>query len=82
MSSRAGAGAPGLQYSQTASLLAWKRADVRAFFSAMSIDPRTAPSIRAEGLQMHAGVDDGDDHRHADRGGLGFGRGDDGAGLS
>ena len=41
----------------------------------------TASSIRAEGLQVHARINDSDNHGDADCGGSGFGRDDDGAGL-
>src|SRR3569832_140342 len=51
VSSRPGAGAPGLQYSQIASLFASNSTAVLAFLSAMSIEPRTAPSIRRKAFR-------------------------------
>ena len=51
VSSRPGAGAPGLQYSQTASLLAWNSTAVRALRMAMSIEPSTAPSMRRKAFR-------------------------------
>ena len=71
VSSRPGAGAPGLQYSQTASLLAWNRTAVRALLEG-DVDRAEHRAVHAaEGLQMRAGVEDGDDDRHAELESLG-----------
>jgi hypothetical protein len=40
-----------LQYSHTASLVDWNNAAVRAFFNAISIDARTAPSMRVKAFR-------------------------------
>ena len=73
VSSRPGAGAPGLQYSQTASLLAWNRTAVRALRDG-DVDRAQHRAVHAaERLEMRAGVEHRDDDGHSHLAGLAFG---------